>query len=85
MADQGIPSEEELLQMVREHWREHRPVTFAGLKETGLLEESIQSAVRGTLETVTVLAGRGMAPQEAWMAVREEWAFPPAEEPEDEQ
>ncbi len=84
MANQGIPTKEQLPQMIREHWREHRPVMFAGLKKTGFLDELIQSAARRTLEAMTVLTGRGMGELEAWMTIREEWAFPPAEEPEEE-
>ncbi len=84
MAKQGIPTKEQLPQMIREHWREHRPVMFASLKKMGYLDESIQIAVRSTLGAMTMLTGRGMGELEAWMTIREEWAFPPAEEPEEE-
>ncbi len=85
MANQGIPTKEQLPQMVREHWREHRPAMFASLKKMGYLDEAIQIEVKGTLEAMAVLTGRGMEPRIAWMTVREEYVFPPAEEPEDEQ
>ncbi len=85
MDNRGIPTKEELPQMIREHWREHRPVMFASLKKKGYLDESIQIEVKGTLEAMAVLTGRGIEPRVAWMTIREEWAFPPAEEPEDEQ
>ncbi len=85
MDDQGIPTEDQLLQMVREHWQEHLPVMFASLKKMGYLDEAIQSAVQSTLGAMTMLTGRGMGELEAWMTIREEWAFPPAEETEEEE
>jgi hypothetical protein len=65
--------------MVREHWRRHRPRTYAGLQAMGQLESSIETAVQLTLTALTRLVYQGMAPWEAWQAVREEWALPPEE------
>ncbi len=84
MAKQGIPTKEQLPQMIREHWREHLPVMFASLKKMGFLDEAIQIEVKGTLEAMAVLTGRGVEPRVAWMTIREECLLP-AEEPEDEQ
>jgi hypothetical protein len=83
VAIEEIAAEEELLQMARQHWQEHRPALFAGLKKMSRLEETLQTAVRQTLEAVEVLIGRGMRPMEAWQVMKEEWILVPEEESSD--
>ncbi|GIK42123.1 MAG: hypothetical protein BroJett011_59560 [Chloroflexota bacterium] len=76
-----LPSEMELLEMVRQHWQKYRPQAFARLQQMGYLEESIQTAVRLTLDALSQLISyHQMDPREAWETVREEWALLPAEE-----
>lgn len=77
------PDRTALQELVREHWRQHRPRAFAGLEAMGELESSIETAAYLTLTALAQLVYQGMAPWEAWQAVREEWALPPAEEVEE--
>jgi hypothetical protein len=80
-----LPTEMELLEMVRQHWQKYRPRAFAQLQQMGYLEESIQTAVHLTLDALSQLISyHQMDPREAWETVREEWALLPAEEPPEE-
>lgn len=74
---------------IKDHWREFLPRLYRELEQAGRLDESVYAAQERTADAFADLVQRGMAPDAAWEAIREEWAFRPAEadgerEPEDE-
>ena len=64
---------------VREHWKEHRPRMYRALKKSGGLEKSLDLAVDLTSEAFAEAVQAGADPNQAWEALREEWAYLPAE------
>jgi hypothetical protein len=77
-----VPTAEEMVRLTRQHWSKHRPRLYAGLKETGRLEEMIRAAVSQTVEAMDLMVSRGADPLQAWQALREEWILVPQEEPD---
>ena len=66
---------------IREHWRKYRPEVYADLERAGTLEESVYAAQERTSDLMDSLLDKKMPYHEAWELAREEWAFPPSEEP----
>jgi hypothetical protein len=85
------PSEKELKELARSHWKEHRPKFFAELQKDGYLEEALNNAAKNTLDAYQnvkrQLLKRGESPGQAhaiaWELVREEWILRPSEEQPD--
>lgn len=71
---------ESLKLQINRHWREHRPKMYAQLKQSGRLEQSIHLAAERTMDALTDLLQDKVPYNQAWEAVREEWAFLPDEE-----
>ena len=84
----NLPSEVELKELGREHWKKFRPKHYRSLKKSGYLEEAVANAAKFTLEAYLVEKGRlsergfseNQAHQVAWELVREEWLLLPDEE-----
>lgn len=82
------PSEKELKELGRKHWKEHRPKLFAELQKEGYLEEALDHAAKNTLSAYqnqkSQLLKNGYKPNQAhnvaWELVREEWLLRPSEE-----
>ena len=72
---------EELQDLARSHWKQHRPKLYRSLKRSGTLEERAENAARFTLDAFSLEKGRlektGLTPNQAsdiaWELVREEW------------
>ena len=72
---------EELKDLARSHWKEHRAKLYRNFKKSGELEERIENAARFTLNAFNVekerLEKKGFDPNQAseiaWELVREEW------------
>jgi hypothetical protein len=45
---------EELKDLARSHWKEHRPRLYRNLEKSGELEKSVEEAARFTLDTFNV-------------------------------
>ena len=81
---------EQLQDLARSHWKEHRPKLYRTLKKSGELEKKIENAARLTLDAFNLEKGRlektGMSPSQAseiaWELVREEWILLRSEEHE---
>ena len=67
------------------HWREYRPRMYAELEQRGELEAAIKAADEQTFEAHVLLTQQGLDFWRAWEAVKEEWAYLPAEEDEDDE
>ena len=52
----------------------------AALEGAGLLNQSVQAAADLTSDAMTQAIGQGQSYDQAWEAVRQEWAFLPSEE-----
>jgi hypothetical protein len=85
MPDFRLPTQQELVAQMKRHWREFLPQTYAGLQQSGELEETLTQYAQQTLEACQALIKQGMSAHEAWALMRHEWAFPPAERPEAEE
>lgn len=70
---------------IKAHWRKYRPKMYRALEQSGKLDESIYAAQQLTSDALNDLVERGMDWNQAWELIREEWAFLPAEEDEEEQ
>jgi hypothetical protein len=85
------PSEKELKELARIHWKQHRPKLFSDLQKSGELEESLNQAAKNTLDAYqnakNQLLKNGYKPNQAhesaWELVREEWLLRPSEEQSD--
>ena len=66
---------------IKAHWKEHRPVMYREMEKEGTLDQSVAEASRRTGEALDRLVYEGMDVERAWEAIREEWAFLPAETP----
>ena len=72
---------EELKDLARSHWKEHRPKLYRNFKKSRELEERIENAAKFTLNAFNLEKGRlektGLSPNQAseiaWELVREEW------------
>ena len=72
------PTEKELKELARSHWRQHRPKLFRDLQESGELEESLNQAAKNTLyayqKAKSKLLKNGYKPNQAhesaWELVR---------------
>jgi hypothetical protein len=64
---------------IEEHWREHRPRTYRALMEAGQLRQAVYEAQERTGQALSRLIEAGVDYEKAWEAIREEWAFLPAE------
>jgi hypothetical protein len=64
---------------IREHWRKYRPQIYRQLEQAGNLDQALHEASERTGEAFASLVEDGTEPIQAWEAVREEWAFLPAE------
>ena len=81
---------EQLKDLARSHWKEHRPKLYQSLKKSGELEQRVEDAARLTLDAFNLEKDRlekiGMSPSQAseiaWELVREEWILLRSEEHE---
>ena len=72
---------EELKDLARSHWKEHRPRLYRNLEKSGKLEKSVEDAAHSTLEAFNLKkgylerAGLGLnlASEIAWNLVKNEW------------
>ena len=65
---------------IKAHWKEHRPKMAAALEKAGKLQEAVYAAQELTGQAMYELLEKGVPPDQAREAVREEWAFLPTEE-----
>jgi hypothetical protein len=85
------PSEKELKELARRHWKEHRPKLFRDLQESGELEESLNLAAKNTLDAYQNMKSQllkngyklNQAHETAWELVRKEWILRPSEDQPD--
>lgn len=68
-----------LRERIEAHWKEYLPKMYAALVESGELAEALSSAVKQTKAAYHDAMESGLNSPSAWEAVREEWAFLPAE------
>jgi hypothetical protein len=61
------------------HWKKHQPRRYARLKQAGTLAAELRAAAELTDKERQDLQAGGMRPDEAWMATREKYLFPPEE------
>ena len=81
---------EQLKDLARSHWKEHRSKLYRNLKKSGELEQRAENAARLTLDAFNLEKDRlvkiGMSPIQAseigWGLVREEWVLLRSEEHE---
>jgi hypothetical protein len=64
---------------IKAHWEKYRPQMYRQLEQEGRLDQSLHEASERTGEAFADLVENGLEPSSAWEAVREEWAFVPAE------
>ena len=64
---------------IREHWDEFLPGRVAALKAAGTYEAAVAEAVAQTESEYDEEVANGMHPLAAWEAVRQRYAFLPAE------
>ena len=67
---------------IKAHWRKYRPKMYCQLEQEGKLDQSLHEASERTGQAFAQLVENGLEPPSAWEAVREEWAFLPAESDE---
>jgi hypothetical protein len=70
---------------IKAHWQKYRPKMAAELERDGALDELVHAAQERTADTfydLTVV--KGLPYDMAWELVREEWAFLPSEEDDEE-
>jgi hypothetical protein len=67
-------------QQIKAHWQKHRPTMYAALQRSGRLPESLLAAQDLTTDALEHLLRQGVPYDQAWEAVREQWAFLPDEE-----
>ena len=85
------PNLNQLKELGRKHWKQHRPKLFQALQQSGEFEESLNQAAKDTLDayqqTKSQLLKNGYKPNQAqesaWELVREEWLLRPSEEQPD--
>jgi len=70
------------LQM-KEHWEKYRPQMVRELDHAGALDEAAKTAEDLTVAAYDQAIRAGLAPDQAWELVREEWAFLRDEEDQD--
>lgn len=68
----------------KQHWRKYCPDKVAGLEAQGALDEAIDQAVELTENAVLDAVAGGADFWAAWEMYREQWAFLPAEEADEE-
>ena len=67
---------------IEKHWREHLPTMYSELQKDGTLQKRLRSAAARTNAAMYELTTEKKVPHnQAWEAIREEWAFLPAEKP----
>ena len=64
---------------IKAHWEKYRPTIYRQLEQEGRLDQALHEASERTGEAFASLVEDGTEPIQAWEAVREEWAFLPAE------
>lgn len=74
-----------LIQIGRDHPREHRPQHYRELEELGELEGHLAQAARDTHRDLGALVDAGYSPDEAWQMVRERYLILPGEENDSEE
>ena len=67
---------------IKAHWKEHRPQMYRELEQEGRLDQSLHEASERTGLAFAQQVEHGLEPPSAWEAVRELWAFLPAESDE---
>ena len=70
---------ENWIAQARDHWKEHLPEMFARLKQEGKMEQALTLAAFQTAQEMRNLTKQGIAHQEAWEQVREQYLFLPEE------
>lgn len=70
---------------IKTHWHRYRPKMCRALEEAGELDKAIYAAQERTHDALSELVEKGWDWNQAWEALRQEWAFLPAEEEEDEE
>jgi hypothetical protein len=81
----------ELKELGRRHWKEHRPKLFRELQKSGYLDEALTNAAQNTLDAYQNLKAKLLksgdtecqAQEIAWEMVRQEWLLRPSEEQPD--
>ncbi len=72
-----------LREEIRAHWCEFRPQMFRALVRSGQLEKAIEHAFQLTKEAMAEATSGGQTWDQAWEALREEWALlPPSQDPD---
>jgi hypothetical protein len=61
------------------HWQQHRPKMYRDLQRSGKLGEAVNAATRLTKTAYHDLTERNVPSDQAWEAVRENWALLPSE------
>ena len=69
---------------IKTHWRRYRPKMYRALEEAGELDRAVYEAQERNGNALADLVEKGQDWNRAWESVREEWAFLPSEEEDDE-
>jgi hypothetical protein len=69
---------------IKAHWQKYRPKMYAELEKSGHLQESVYAAQERTNDLMDSLLEKKMPHHQAWELAREEWAFLPSEEDDEE-
>jgi hypothetical protein len=69
-----------LAPQIKAHWQKYRPKMSKALAAKGQLDEAVQAAADRTSDALADLVAKGLAYNQAWELVREEWAFLPSED-----
>jgi hypothetical protein len=69
-----------LVAQVAHHWETYRPKMSRAMKAAGTFDASVRQAAQMTSDAVYDLMIKGVAHDQAWELMREEWAFLPEEE-----
>lgn len=66
--------------MAEKHWKEYRPKMYRELKKKGQLHKALYAAQELSGNLMVDLTQQGLAPDQAWELVREQWLLLPSEE-----
>lgn len=64
---------------IKAHWKMYRPRMYRELERAGRLDQAVYEAQERTGQALGQMIEEGADLEKAWEAVREEWAFLPAE------
>lgn len=77
--EQGQPVLNSLGHQIREHWEKYLPQKVARFQTEGRLHEALVEAQDRTTDYLVEARQQGIPYEQAWEAIREVYAFPPAE------